>query len=86
MSQNVELNEIESRLTTILRDVLDDDGLKITPSLQATDVPGWDSLNHIRIVLTVEKDFGVKFSPAEITKLKNIGDFEQLIQSKIGRQ
>jgi len=79
----MEPKDILSRVAAILREVLDDDQLQVEPSLQAGEVPGWDSLNHIRIILTIEKVFGIKLSPSEIAKLKNVGDLEHLIKSKV---
>lgn len=49
----------------------------------ASEVPGWDSLSHINIILAIEKGFGVKFKGLEILKAKNIGDLQKLIDSKI---
>jgi acyl carrier protein len=71
-------------LTPIFRDVLDDDEIVPTPALTAHDVDEWDSLRHIRLVVTVEKDLGVKFTTAEISALENVGQFVALIQAKLG--
>ena len=75
--------EIYQKLTGIFRSVFDDDSIQVKPALTADDVEEWDSLSHIRLVLTVEKAFGVKFSASEIAKLKNVGEFADLIESKI---
>ena len=75
-------SSIYSRLTDIFRDVFDDDELVVTPELTAADVEEWDSLNHIRLVLSIEKSFGFKFSAAEVGSLKNVGEFVDLIESK----
>lgn len=72
------------RLEAVFRDVLDDDDVQLSRSTTASDVPGWDSLAHVRLILAVEKAFGVKFSAAQVTKLKNVGDLVDLIQSKTG--
>jgi acyl carrier protein len=74
--------EIYGKLTTIFRDVFDEDGLSLTPETTADDVDGWDSLTHIRLVLAVSKAFGVKFSASEIGNLKNVGEFVALIEKK----
>ena len=74
--------EIYERLTKIFEDVFDEDAIKITPELTAKDVDGWDSLTHIRLMLTVEKAFKVKFSASEIGKLENVGDLAALIQAR----
>ncbi len=70
------------RLTGIFHDVFDDDTLKLTPQLTAKDVDGWDSMTHLRLVLSVERAFQVKFTTTEIGKLQNVGDLATLIQSR----
>jgi acyl carrier protein len=71
-----------AKLNEIFQDVLEDDELKLTLETTAKDVDNWDSLNHVRLMLTVEKSFGVRFSAAEIGRLKNIGGLIKLLQDK----
>ena len=71
-----------AKLTDIFHDVFDDEGIVVTPELTADDVDEWDSLSHIRLVLAIEKRFGLKFSAAEVGRLKNVGEFAALIVSK----
>jgi len=73
---------IYDKLTAVFRDVLDDDALELTPGLTAKDVPGWDSLSHIRLMLSVERAFNIKLSASEIGKLKTVGDLVELIARK----
>lgn len=80
--ETMDANPIYNRLTDIFRDVFDDDDLIVTPAMTAADVEEWDSLNHIRLVLSIEKSFGLRFSAAEVGSLKNVGEFVDLIQSK----
>jgi len=72
-------------LTDIIREVLGEDDLVLTPSTTAEDVEGWDSMTHITIVVASERRFHVKFNTAEIEELKNVGDFVALIEKKGGR-
>jgi acyl carrier protein len=73
---------ILTRLTSIFREVFDDDDLVLKPELTANDVDGWDSLTHIRLILSVQKAFGVKFSSVEMSRLKNVGDLVALMKHK----
>jgi acyl carrier protein len=79
----MEQGQIYSRLTTIFEDVFDEDSIVVTPELSAKDVDGWDSLTHIRLMLTVEKAFKIKFSTSEVGKLQNVGELVRLIEEKI---
>lgn len=74
--------DIYSRLTDVFHDVFDDDSIALSPQLSAKDVDGWDSLMHIRLILTVEKAFKIKFSTSEIGKLGNVGDLAALIKAR----
>ncbi|MCE1188374.1 MAG: acyl carrier protein [Ignavibacteria bacterium] len=49
----------------------------------ANQVPGWDSLNHINVILAIEKEFAVKFKSIEVLKCKNLGDLQKLVDSKL---
>ena len=71
-----------TRLTPIFREVFDDDDLVLKPELTANEVDGWDSLAHIRLILSVQKAFGVKFSAVEMSRLKNVGDLVALTKHK----
>jgi acyl carrier protein len=79
---NVEESAIYAQLTPIIREVLDDDAIEVTPGLCARDVDGWDSLSHIRLLLAVEKEFKIKFSTVEIGRLRTVGDLVGLISSR----
>jgi acyl carrier protein len=72
-------DDIYARLTPIFREVFDDDELKVHPQLTARDVPEWDSMTHIRLVLSVEKAFGTRFAASEIARLENVGELVSLI-------
>jgi acyl carrier protein len=75
--------EIYSRLAEVFRDVFDEDSIVLQPGLSAKDVDGWDSVSHIRLILTIEKAFKLKFSTSEIGKLQNVGDLVALIAARV---
>ena len=71
----------------IIRDVIDplnDKNLTIDTGTTADQVDGWDSFNHINIVVALEQHFGVKFKTAEIESLRNVGELVALIGRKTG--
>jgi acyl carrier protein len=51
--------------------------------MTAFDIPGWDSLTHIKIILAIEKHFAVKFRASEVVALQNVGDLYNKIREKI---
>ncbi len=78
--------EIYEQLNAVFQQVLEDDAIKLTPETTADDVDGWDSMNHIFIVVELEKRFGVKFQAAEMEELKNVGELAGLVKQKIAKR
>jgi len=56
----------------------------LTPELTAADVPGWDSFNHINLIVATEVQFKIKFKTAELESLRNVGHLVEVIASKVG--
>ena len=73
---------ITDNLTPIFCDVFDDDELVISEVTTAQDVEGWDSLANIRIMVSIEKAFGIRFTAAEISNLKDVGTLAELVLKK----
>jgi acyl carrier protein len=73
------MNNIIEELIPIFRNVLDDDEIIITSSTTAQDIDGWDSLAHIRLIVAIEKYFGLRFTAAEISDIENVGEMTDLI-------
>ncbi|MBP5660104.1 MAG: acyl carrier protein [Lachnospiraceae bacterium] len=76
--------EAYKKLNEVFRDVFDDESIEVNDATTANDIEGWDSLEHINLVVAVEKCFGIKFNMGEVAKLKNVGEMMDLILSKIG--
>ncbi|MEO8132702.1 MAG: acyl carrier protein [Betaproteobacteria bacterium] len=70
------------QLTSILRDVFDNDDVVATPELTAKKVDGWDSLGNVRLFIEIERVFSIRFSAMETTSLKNVGELAALIEKK----
>jgi acyl carrier protein len=71
-----------TELADIIRTVLDDAQIVVTPATSAEDVPGWDSMTHIALVVETECRFGISFAAAEIEQLRNVGELVRLIEVK----
>lgn len=75
--------EVFRTLTTIFHDVFDLPTVTLTAETTADDIPGWDSVSHVTLVVETERVFGLKFRTTEIEDLKNVGDLVRIIQNKI---
>jgi len=77
---------ISEELKAVILDALKLDNWEITDATLAAEVPGWDSLNHVNVMLSVEKHFGIRFRSMEVLRLTNVGDLQRLVSSKIAQQ
>ncbi len=60
--------------------------LEVTPETSAEDVPEWDSLRHISIVVGAEEMFGIRFRTAELEELRNVGELTALIARRLAEK
>lgn len=74
--------EIYRQLAGVFEEVLGQP-VQLRPETTAADVDGWDSVAHVMLVLASERQFGVKFDGAEIASAANVGEFVDLVASKL---
>jgi acyl carrier protein len=76
-------NEVYKRLQPLFEEIFDLEFIKLTPSVTASDVDEWDSLNHIRLIVAVETEFEISLNAGEAGELENVGQFVQMVMDKV---
>ena len=76
--------EIYERLNEVFQDVFDDDEITVNENTTSNDIEDWDSLEHINLIVAVEKEFGIKFNMNEVTSMKNVGEMVTIIEERVG--
>jgi acyl carrier protein len=79
---SMQRDEIYARLTELFRELFSDDDIVLRPEMTADDIEGWDSFNHVSVIVAVETRFGIKMKTSEIEKLANVGELVAAIESK----
>ena len=54
----------------------------ITDETKVETVESWDSLNHINLILAIEKEFGTTFAPEEIIKMVSFPEILEVLKQK----
>lgn len=75
--------QIFEEVQNIFQDIFEDKNLIISNDTNSQDIDEWDSLNHINLVSSIEKEFGIIISLGELEDLKNVGEMIDLILNKI---
>ena len=73
---------ISDRLKRLVLEVLTLDDFPMTDVTIASQVPGWDSLSHVRILAAIEKEYGIRFRALEVVRLRNVGELQTLVDKK----
>lgn len=75
--------EVYVKLNEVFREFFGDDELTVVDETTAADVDGWDSLEHINLIVAVENTFDIEFNMGQVNKLKNVGEMVDLILTKV---
>ena len=75
--------QIYAKLTSIFREVFDNDDIVLTAQTTAADIDDWDSVNHIRLMISIEAEFRIKFTVDEIAEAADVGEFVSLIRGRL---
>lgn len=76
-------SEILTKITETLADIIDEPDLVLTEESIADEVEEWDSLNHVKLMIELENELGIRFETSEISSPENVGALIDLIQQKI---
>jgi acyl carrier protein len=71
-----------NELRPIFSSVFDVDGQQITAATTARDIPQWDSLHHVQLIMEIEETFNIQFDLEELTQFENVGDIASAIERK----
>tara|TARA_B100000745_G_scaffold213309_1_gene141435 strand:+ start:6052 stop:6294 length:243 start_codon:yes stop_codon:yes gene_type:complete len=74
---------IYSRLSKIFDDIFDIKKIKLKKTTNAKDISNWDSINNLKLIIILEKEFKIKFDPNEIVEIKNVGELIKSIENKV---
>lgn len=79
----IDKEEIIKKLNSIFRNVFNDDQINLKINTSNNELEKWDSLNHILLILEIEKKFSIKITAGEIAELNSISLICDMINEKI---
>jgi acyl carrier protein len=70
---------LHDQLQELFRSALNNDQIELSDKMTAGDVPGWDSVAHINIMVNIEQTFGVQFTGNQLAEFKNVGELKKFL-------
>ncbi len=52
----------------------------VADGLALADIPTWDSLAHMMLIVRLEQDYAIQFSGDEIADLRSVGDIRATLE------
>ena len=74
------MSQYRAALLQLFSDVLQVDIPPDVRDLRRADSEEWDSVNHLRLLMALEEQFGVVISDDLAANLTSLGDVEELLQ------
>ena len=71
--------EVYKRLNNVFRDIFDDETIELNDETTADDVDGWDSVEHINLVVAIQEEFDFKIPVGKVVTMKNVGEMVDII-------
>jgi acyl carrier protein len=72
-----------SRIQRNVADVFQIPLESVRPETSPDTIGTWDSLQHLNLVLALEQEFGLQFTPEEIEQLLSVELIEALLDEKL---
>lgn len=71
----------ESEIISLISKCFNINKKKINSSLTSDDVPKWDSIGQIRLILLIEKKFKIKINQSMYEKLSSINNIVKYLNN-----
>ena len=70
---------MENRIREIMSDVLGVPKENLNDTSSTMTMENWDSLNHMKLVMALEEEFGVQFTDEEILQMQDVVSITKVI-------
>ena len=77
-----EMSMLSQRVQALLAEAIQVPGEMVTPDLSFGDLPQWDSLGHMEVMLRLEDEFGVAIDADTIAQLISIPEICHFLEDK----
>ncbi|MDD2680363.1 MAG: acyl carrier protein [Candidatus Omnitrophica bacterium] len=70
----------EERLQKLLNSVFPSRGAYFKDTDSPSEISGWDSLNHLNLVMAINNEFCVNLGFEEMLEIKRVGDIKVILK------
>jgi acyl carrier protein len=71
-----------SEVRRIFREVFEKPDMAVEAEASLDQMPDWDSIAHIKLVLAIEEVFGIVFETDEVASIQTAGAFARAVEKR----
>jgi acyl carrier protein len=79
------MNDVLTRVQTAFKSAFDVDPQTISVNTTPDDVTAWDSMGHVTLASSLEKEFGLTFDVDDLMEMENVKEICRIVESKLGK-
>lgn len=79
------MTAIDERISAVFHDVFSNETLQLSDDTTFADVPGWDSLAHVKLITALESEFDAKFTVRDVMKMNTVGAIREAVEARAPR-
>lgn len=79
------MDDVLTRVQTAFKSAFDVDPQTISLNTTPDDVTAWDSMGHVTLASSLEKEFGLTFDVDDLMEMENVKEICRIVQSKLGK-
>ena len=73
-------DELEQKIKNVMKAIFEISVGEIDEESSIDNIDLWDSMGHIKLILSIEKDFGMQFNVDEVVEMTNYKRIREIIQ------
>ncbi len=73
---------MDKRLEKVIREVFPIDEETIDENWTSDDIPDWDSVGHLNLIMEVEKEFNIKIEIEEMFEIEKLKDIAKILEKR----
>ena len=73
---------MDKRLEKVIREVFPIEADAVDENWTSDDIPDWDSVGHLNLIMEIEKEFNIKIEIEEMFEVEKLGDITKILEKK----
>jgi acyl carrier protein len=74
---------VDQTIRELMSIILNIEAARIDDGTSMDNTPGWDSANHINLILALEDEFSISFEVSEFELMVSFFDLVQVVEAKL---